>query len=118
MDLKTENAKFRLAYFDMQIRQAAERAAHYASEYYAYEAIEKSYRDDLERAYEQIRLDTIESGMYPFSYYEPILEKLDTRCQTIAKKVNIAKKEAIQALSDRNKYKGLKNEFIKIQKLK
>ena len=118
MNFKTENAKLRLAYFDMLIRHAAERAEHHASECEVYAAIEEGYRDDLKRMHAQIRLDTIESGMYNSRYYEPILEKLVARCQTITKKVNIAKKEAIQALSNRNKYKELKDEFIKIQKLK
>ena len=118
MNWKSENAKLRLAYFDMRIRQAAERAEYHASECEVYAAIEESYRDDLKRMHEQIRLDTIESGMYHSRYYEPILEKLIASCQTFTRKVNIAKEEAMQALRTKNDYEELKNEFLKIQKLK
>ena len=124
MDLKTdklkdvENAKLRLVYFDMQIRQAAERAEYHATERKVYETIENSYRDDLKRVYDQIGLDVLEGRTYHFRYYEPILEKLDAGCQMYTKKVNNAKEETKQALRIKNNYEELKNEFLKLQKLK
>ncbi len=124
MDLKTdklkdiENAKLRLAYFDMQIRQAAEWAEYHATECHTYETIEASYRDDLKRVHDQISADTQEGGTYHFKYYEPILEKLGVGCQIFTKKANNAAVMGTQSIKAKEYYEELKNEFLKIQKLK
>ena len=121
MDLKTdklkdvENAKLRLAYFDMQIRQAAERAEYHATECYAYETIEASYRDDLKHVHDQIGLDVLEGGTYHFKYYEPILEKLDLGCQVFTKKAHNAAAMGALSIESKEYYEELKNDFIKIQ---
>ena len=113
-----ENAKLRLAFYDLMIAQAAERAQYHETERVAYENVAAGYRSELKRVYEQIRLDTLEGGTYHFRYYEPILADLDNKCKIFDRKVRVANEMVSLTVQTKQHYEKIKNEFIEIQKLK